>query len=104
MKTGFKLFSRLLINAMMGLFLAVAVGVPASAGAAVVVGASIVSGNFLPNGSACAGVYTEIWTGELIKKLRAGITVHGWTVFPTIPIKPKTILFTLSTWAVIPTF
>lgn len=74
MKTGFKLFSRLLINAMMGLFLAVAMGVPASAGAAVVVGASIVSGNFLPNGSACAGVYTEIWTGELIKKLRAGIT------------------------------
>ena len=53
MKTGFKLFSRLLINAMMGLFLAVAMGVPASAGAAVVVGASIVSGNFLPNGSAC---------------------------------------------------
>lgn len=34
MKTGFKLFSRLLINAMMGLFLAVAMGVPASAGAA----------------------------------------------------------------------
>lgn len=74
MKTGLNLFSRLLINAMLGLILAVTVGVPASVGAATVVGVSVLSGNFMPVGSAYAGVFTEIWTGELVKKLRAGIT------------------------------
>ena len=38
MKTGLNLFSRLLINAMLGLILAVTVGAPASVGAATVVG------------------------------------------------------------------
>ena len=37
MKTGLKLFSRALVCAMMGVILAVAVGVPASAGAATAV-------------------------------------------------------------------
>ena len=74
MKTGLNLFSRLLINAMLGLILAVTVGAPASVGAATVVGVSVLSGNFMPVGSAYAGVFTEIWTGELVKKLRAGIT------------------------------
>lgn len=72
MKTGFKLFSRVLVCATMGLILAVAVGVPASAGAATAVGVSALAGNFMPKGAACAGVLTEIWTGELIKTLRAG--------------------------------
>ena len=72
MKTGFKLFSRVLVCATMGLILAGAVGVPASAGAATAVGVSALAGNFMPKGAACAGVLTEIWTGELIKTLRAG--------------------------------
>lgn len=72
MKTGLKLFSRVLICATMGLILAVAAGVPASAGAATAVGVSALAGNFMPKGAACAGVLTEIWTGELIKTLRAG--------------------------------
>lgn len=74
MKTGLKLFSRVLVCATMGLILAVAVGVPASAGAATAVGVSALAGNFMPKGVACAGVLTEIWTGELIKTLRAGDT------------------------------
>ena len=74
MKTGLNLFSRLLINAMLGLILAVTVGAPASVGAATVVGVSVLSGNFMPVGFAYAGVFTEIWTGELVKKLRTGIT------------------------------
>ncbi len=72
MKTGLKLFSRVLVCATMGLILAVAVGVPASAGAATAVCVSALAGNFMPKGAACAGVLTEIWTGELIKTLNAG--------------------------------
>ena len=72
MKTGLKLFSRVLVCATMGIILAVAVGVPASAGATTAVGVSALAGNFMPKGVACSGVLTEIWTGELIKSLRAG--------------------------------
>lgn len=34
---------------------------------------SVILGGFLPGGSALAGVLTEIWTGEVVKKLNAGL-------------------------------
>lgn len=77
MRTKLNFISRLLLNAMMGLILAVTLGVPAAAGAATAVGIVAFAGEFMPKGAMNAGVFTEIWTGELIKKLRAG-TVATW--------------------------
>lgn len=75
MKTGIKALTGILFNAMVGLMLAFVMGVPATAGAATAVGVSILAGPFMPAGGVlCEGVLTEVWTGELIKKLRAGIT------------------------------
>ena len=62
----------LLFNAVMGIMLAAFMGVSATAGAATAVGVSLAAGKFMPSGSLCEGVLTEVWTGELIKTLRAG--------------------------------
>ena len=63
----------LLFNAMAGLMFAFVLGVPAAFGAATAVGVSVLAGPFMPTGGAlCEGVLTEVWTGELIKTLRAG--------------------------------
>ena len=62
----------LLFNLAMGVTMAVLLGVPAVAGAATAVGLSLAAGKFMPSGSLCEGVLTEVWTGELIKTLRAG--------------------------------
>ena len=74
MKTEMKLnlLGRILVCAVMGIIMACTVGIPAFAGAATAVGISTLAGNFMPKGAACEGVLTEIWTGELIKALRAG--------------------------------
>jgi hypothetical protein len=74
MKTRVKFFSALLFNLLAGLMLAPLVGVSAWAGAAGAVGVSLLAGNFMPPGAACEGVLREVWTGELIKKLNAGLT------------------------------
>lgn len=63
-----------LANCMMGGAFAAVTGADAlvcMAGANVVAG---VAGGFMPDGAAMAGVFTEIWTGELVKKLNAGLT------------------------------
>ena len=62
----------LLFNAVMGIMLAAFMGVSATAGAATAVGVSLAAGKYMPSGSLCEGVLTEVWTGELIKALRAG--------------------------------
>lgn len=74
MKTrfGLRAFTALLFNAMMGVMVAALIGVPAMAGAATAVGVSLAAGPFMPSGALCEGVLTEVWTGELIKTLRAG--------------------------------
>lgn len=69
---GIKAITALLFNAVMGVMVAVVMGVPAMAGAATAVSVSLVAGPFLPSGALCEGVLTEVWTGELIKTLRAG--------------------------------
>lgn len=62
-----------LMNCVMGSTVAAMVGVDPMVGA---VGLNVVAslvGNVVPAGSLCAGVYTEIWTGELVKYLRRGL-------------------------------
>ena len=61
------------MNCVMGSTVAAMVGVDPMVGA---VGLNVVAslvGNVVPAGSLCAGVYTEIWTGELVKYLRRGL-------------------------------
>lgn len=67
-----KLVTGVLFNALMGLIIALFVGISPAYGAAGAVGVSFVLGGFMPAGAAFAGVLTEVWTGELVKKLRAG--------------------------------
>ena len=71
-KFGLKAMTALLFNAVMGIMLAAFMGVSATAGAATAVGVSLAAGKYMPSGSLCEGVLTEVWTGELIKTLRAG--------------------------------
>lgn len=62
-----------LVNCVMGATIADMVGINPMVGA---VGMNVIAafvGYAVPSGSLCAGVYTEIWTGELVKKLRGGL-------------------------------
>lgn len=68
----FKAVSGLLFNAVMGFVLAFALGVLPAVGAVAAVGGTMMLGGFMPKGVAMEGVLTEVWTGELIKALRAG--------------------------------
>lgn len=68
------IFSKLIINMFIGVVLAQFLGVPEAYGA---IGGAVVplaAGAFMPAGSLCEGVFTEIWTGELVKQLRGGLT------------------------------
>lgn len=61
------------VNCLCGGLMASAVGLSPMSGA---VGLNVVAalvGNVAPAGSLCAGVYTEVWTGELVKHLRRGL-------------------------------
>ena len=67
------MIAAVLVNCVMGSTLAAVVGLDPLAGA---VGLNVVAatvGNVVPAGSLRAGVYTEIWTGELVKYLRRGL-------------------------------
>lgn len=68
------IFSKLIINMFIGVVLAQFLGVPEAYGA---IGGAVVplaAGAFMPQGALCEGVFTEIWTGELVKQLRGGMT------------------------------
>lgn len=71
MKTAFKTICALLFNMLMGAIIATLLGVPPLAGMLVMVGIGITM-SFAPvtKGALRAGVYTEVWTGELVKGLR----------------------------------
>ena len=67
------MIAAVLVNCVMGSTLAAVVGVDPAVGA---VGLNVLAatvGNVAPAGSLRAGVYTEIWTGELVKYLRRGL-------------------------------
>ena len=61
-----------LFNVLMGVVLASVVGFDPAYGAATAA-VPLVLGKFMPAGAAFEGVYTEVWTGELIKRLNAGL-------------------------------
>lgn len=62
----------LVLNAFVGSLGAMAIGVPPVSGAIAANGIAMLAGNLIPHGTLGAGVLTEVWTGEMIKKLRAG--------------------------------
>lgn len=67
------MFAAVLFNCLMGGTLAAAAGLSPMTGA---VGMNVLAalvGQAAPAGSLRAGVYTEIWTGELVKYLRRGL-------------------------------
>lgn len=73
MKTAIKFISGMLFNVVMGVVLASFLGVNAAYGAGAGVVIPMLAGAFMPGGSLMEGVFTEVWTGELVKKLNAGL-------------------------------
>ena len=73
MKSLMKFMTGMLFNVVMGVVLASVIGVDAAYGAASGVVLPMALGCFMPVGSLMEGVFTEVWTGELVKKLNAGL-------------------------------
>jgi hypothetical protein len=66
------------VNFVVGGVLASFVDLPAVAGGLALNGVALLSPLFSPNNSLCAGLYTEVWTGEMIKAFRASMESVGW--------------------------
>lgn len=73
MKSLMKFMTGMLFNVVMGVVLASFIGVDAAYGAASGVVLPMALGSFMPGGALMEGIYTEVWTGELVKKLNAGL-------------------------------
>lgn len=67
------MFMAVLVNCLIGGTLAAAAGLSPMAGAAGMNVLAAVIGQMAPAGSLRVGVYTEVWTGELVKHLRRGL-------------------------------
>lgn len=65
-----------LVNVLMSIIILFLLGVPNAGFWGLIVGVvlPIALGKFLPKGAALEGVYTEVWTGELVNQLRGGMT------------------------------
>lgn len=65
-----------LVNVLMSIVILFLLGVPNAGFWGLIVGVVLpmALGKFFPKGSALEGVYTEVWTGELVKQLRGGMT------------------------------
>ena len=68
-----KLMIALLVNVIVGSLIALAVGVAPWIGAAALNVIAIAVGACLPKDTLRVGVFTEVWTGELVKSLRGGL-------------------------------
>ncbi len=68
-----KLMIALLVNAIVGGLIALAVGVASWIGAVALNVIVIAIGACLPKDALRVGVFTEVWTGELVKSLRGGL-------------------------------
>lgn len=68
-----KLIIALLVNAIVGGLIALAVGVAPWIGAVALNVIAIAIGACLPKDTLRVGVFTEVWTGELVKSLRGGL-------------------------------
>ena len=73
MKSLMKFMTGMLFNVVMGVVLASVIGVDAAYGAASGVVIPLAAGAFMPGGALMEGIYTEVWTGEMVKKLNAGL-------------------------------
>lgn len=73
MKSLMKFMTGMLFNVVMGVVLASVIGVDAVYGAASGAVLPMALGCFMPGGALMEGIYTEVWTGELVKKLNAGL-------------------------------
>lgn len=68
-----------LVNVLMSIIILFLIGVPNAGFWGLIIGIVLpmVLGKFLPKDAALEGVYTEVWTGELVKQLRGGM-VASW--------------------------
>lgn len=66
------------LNSAMGATLACVAGFSPAAGAVAGNVVGLFAGSVLPQGCACATVFTEIWTGEMIKAFRTAAESLGW--------------------------
>lgn len=73
MKRLLFLMMAVMVNCLCGGLMASAAGFCPMSGAVGLNVLAAVVGNVAPAGSLCAGVYTEVWTGELVKHLRRGL-------------------------------
>lgn len=73
MKSLMKFMTGMLFNVVMGVVLASVIGVDAAYGAASGAVLPMALGCFMPGGALMEGIYTEVWTGEMVKKLNAGL-------------------------------
>jgi hypothetical protein len=73
MKTILRMTMSVLLCWVLGGAVASAGGFDFATGGLVAVGVSLLAGHFLPLDALCEGVLTEIWTGELVKKNKAGL-------------------------------
>lgn len=80
---------RMLFNVLMGVVLATVVGADPVYGA--VTGAVLPAalGAFHPTGAALEGVFTEVWTGELVKRLNAGLKADFLNGIPDYSAKAE---------------
>lgn len=76
-----------LFNVLMGVVLACVMGADPAYGAATGAVVPAVLGNFMPSGALFEGVYTEVWTGELIKRLNAGLKADWLNGIPDYSAK-----------------
>lgn len=66
------------VNSVMGATLAGAVGGSPAVGAVAGNAIALLAGQFMPAGSLHSDVFTEIWTGEMIKAFRTAAESLGW--------------------------
>lgn len=67
------LLSAVILNCLAGGLMAASVGLDPLAGAMGLNAVAVAIGEAVPAGTLRAGVYTEVWTGELVKYLRRGL-------------------------------
>lgn len=72
------LISAIVMNSAVGATFATVFGGSPVTGAIAVNALSVLAGNFLPCGVLPAGVFREIWTGEMIKAFRTAAESMGW--------------------------
>lgn len=72
MNRTLKALTAITVNTLMGGTIAYLLGATPIVGAIALNIIALITGA-MPHSAACAGVYTEIWTGELVKSLRSGL-------------------------------